>query len=418
MNKQIAPNREFSKARVIALAYITFIFFGASGSLLGVAWPSMQETFGVSLDSFGLILLVPTALSLAVSFMSGRIITRLGIASSLLASSLLLGLGLIAYGIAPTWGALLLLGGLLGAGSGLMDSSMNNYFARVYGPRLMNWLHASFGVGATIGPIIMTAFITSELGWQWGYIAAGVVTLVLIVFYVSTRQDWLTQENNGHTEAVPTAKVPPMRNTLRQPLVWVGIVLFFLFAGVEITIGNWTYSLFNQARGIDAAQAGFWVSFYWGSFTLGRIVFGIFANRFNAALVVRWCLVGALIGALALWWNPINLIGFAGLAILGFAQAPIFPLMISTTPDRLGLGHTANAIGFQIGAAGLGIALVPGAAGLFAGAMGLEIIGPFLAIMCAATLVLYQIAGSRKIADSDRIHTPLQMSAASKDILS
>ena len=393
--------------RVVALAYTSFIMLGASSSLLGVAWPSMQQQFGVSLDAQGLLLLAPTAASLTASFFSGRIIRRLSIASTLTAACLLLGLGLIAYGIAPSWTAIILLGALIGSGAGLLDSGLNTYFAETFGPRLMNWLHACFGVGATLGPILMTVVLSGGLTWETGYLIAGVATAAMSLVYIARRRDWMQRPGSGAAEALPASAIPPLQSTLRQPLVWVGIILFFLFAGVEITAGNWAYSLFTLSRGIDAAQAGLWVSLYWGFFTIGRIVFGIFANRFNAITAVRWCIVGATAGALLLWWNPLNEISFLGLAVLGFAQAPIFPLMISTTPERLGRGHAANAIGFQIGSAGVGLALAPGIAGVLAGAAGLEAIVPFMIIMSLVTLVLYQVAGTRSIAPrSEHVAVP------------
>lgn len=388
MNNHTTSKTEANKNRVIALAFASFIVFGISGSLLGIAWPSMQEKFGVSLDSFGLLLVAPTIAALVASFFSGRIIVRLGNAVTLMIACALIGLGLIAYGVSPSWTSLLVLGALLGGGSGLLDASMNAYFAGAFGPRLMNWLHAAFGVGATIGPIIMTAVFAAGLTWEWGYVVVGFVTLAVSMLYIATRKDWALQYSSESVESQQAIVVPPLRTTLRQPLVWVGIMLFFLFAGVEITAGNWAYSLFTQSRGVDAAQAGMWVSLYWGVFTLGRIVFGAFANRFDPMAVVRWCIIGAIAGALVLWWNPVNAVGFIGLAIMGFAQAPIFPLMVSTTPNRLGRGHSANAIGFQVGAAGLGIAMVPGMAGVLAGSAGLETIAPFLVVMLGITLVL------------------------------
>lgn len=397
MNNRSSLAPDATKYRVIVLAFASFIAFGAATSLLGVAWPSMQQTFNVPLDSLGLLLIAPTIASLATSFYSGRIIARLGIAPALTLACLLIALGLGAYGLSPSWIALVLLGALLGGGFGLLDAGMNTFFTGAFGPRLMNWLHASFGVGATIGPILMTAALTSGLGWQWGYIAASVITTLLTGLFVLTRADWFVQYNSAATDAQLAAIVPPMQRTLRQPLVWVGIALFFLFAGIETTAGSWSYSLFTLERDVDVVQAGLWISVYWGTFTVGRILFGAFANRFDAFVVVRWCIVGATASALLLWWNPANWVGFAGLAILGFTQAPIFPLMVSATPRRLGYSHATNAIGFQIGAAGLGVALVPGVAGILAGAAGLETIGPFLVALSVLTLVLYQAAGTSRI---------------------
>ncbi|MGQ9886944.1 MAG: MFS transporter [Aggregatilineales bacterium] len=383
--------------RVIALAFASFIMFGAATSLLGIAWPSIQQTFNVPLNSLGLLLIAPTIASLVTSFYSGRIIAKLTIAPTLTLACLLIALGLGAYGLSPSWTALVLSGALLGGGFGLLDSSMNAFFTGAFGPRLMNWLHASFGVGAIIGPVVMTAALTNGLGWQWSYIAASTITLLLVALLVLTRDDWIVQYSSTDTDAQSAVIVPPIQQTLRQPLVWVSVMLFFLFGGIETTAGNWSYSLFTLERGVDTAQAGLWVSAYWATFTVGRILFGFFANRLDAFVVVRWCIVGALVSTFLLWWNPANWVGFAGLAILGFAQAPIFPLMVSSTPRRLGYSHAINAIGFQIGAAGLGVALVPSMAGVLAGAAGLEAIGPLLVTLSISTLVLYQAAGTSRI---------------------
>jgi hypothetical protein len=45
------------------------------------------------------------------------------------------------------------------------------------------------------------------------------------------------------------------------------------------------------------------------------------------------------------------MLSFVGLAWIGLALAPIFPVLIATTPERLGNVHTASAVGFQIAAA-------------------------------------------------------------------
>ena len=70
--------------------------------------------------------------------------------------------------------------------------------------------------------------------------------------------------------------------------------------------------------------------------------------------------------AALLWWNPVNWVGFLGLLILGFAMAPIFPLLVTATPLRLGAADAGNAIGFQVAAASFGIGVLPGLAGALA----------------------------------------------------
>ena len=73
-----------------------------------------------------------------------------------------------------------------GLGTGLIDGGLNTYVANRQGPREMNWLHASWGVGVTLSPLMMTAAITSGLGWRWGYALSGLLLLALSGAYVAT----------------------------------------------------------------------------------------------------------------------------------------------------------------------------------------------------------------------------------------
>jgi predicted MFS family arabinose efflux permease len=130
--------------------------------------------------------------------------------------------------------------------------------------------------------------------------------------------------------------------------------------------------------------------------TVGRIIFGIIADRIGVIPIVRSCMLGSLCGTALIWWNPVDILSFLGLALTGFSLAPIFPLMISVTPKRLGSRHSANAIGFQVAAASLGIALLPGLAGVLAENLGLEAIGPFLLALAVAMFLLHEVTVPRR----------------------
>src|SRR5262249_26834888 len=98
----------------------------------------------------------------------------------------------------------------------------------------------------------------------------------------------------------------------------------------------------------------------------------------------RLALAGLAAGAALVWLPPVRGAELAGVALLGLACGPIFPTLIATTPQRVGTGHAANAVGVQIAAAALGQSLLPAPLGLLAGTLGLEAIGPSLALAIAA----------------------------------
>jgi len=155
------------------LYFSCFIALGASTSLLGVAWPYMQDTFNQSLDAVGLLLIASTVGFIFASVIAGQLTARLGIGRFLLFSNLILAFAYLGHAFAPTWWSLILLALVAGWGTGGFDTGLNIFIAANYGVRIMNWTHAMFGVGATIGPLLMTAAVTTHYGWRAGYFING-----------------------------------------------------------------------------------------------------------------------------------------------------------------------------------------------------------------------------------------------------
>ncbi|MBI5931842.1 MAG: MFS transporter [Chloroflexi bacterium] len=375
---EISRNRRLF---VIGIAYFSFIVLGMPGAMLGVAWsPYMRETFHQSLDAVAFVLFASTSGYFVASFISGWLMARLPAASLLALSCILGAMGVLGYAIAPSFGLLVLAGLFGGTGAGILDGGMNVYFAAHHGPRLMNWLHASFGVGSTLAPLMMNAILNSDISWRVGPAIIGGLYLALVILFLSTRPYWSSLKTSHAEDEQPVQHATALE-TLRLPIVWLGIILFMAYAGIELSAGQWSFSLFHEERGVSESVARFWVSLYWGSFTIGRILFGAIINRINPHALVRGCLVGAAIGMTLVWWNASEAMSFVGLVIYGFMLAPIFALMITNTQERLGPTHAPNAIGFQVAAASIGAGGIPGLVGIIAQSSSLEIVPPFLLVL-------------------------------------
>jgi fucose permease len=383
-----------SQFLLVGIAYLGFMGLGLSGAMQGVAWPSMRETFSLPLDSLGILLVAGMVGGLLASSSSGPLISRIGVGRLLFLSAILNMVGLLGRGLAPAWWMVVLLGLFGGLGAGVIDAGLNTYFAANHNTKLMNWLHACFGIGATLGPIVMRVSIAVGESWRWGYVAAGLLHTVFAACFWLTRNRWTLA---APPDAEPDAQTKNVRavDTLKLPLLWVGVVLFFLYTGVENTTGQWSYSLLTEARSVVPDVAAFWASAYWGSLTVGRIVFGFVTDRLGIERSLRLAMLGVVGAAVLIWWDVGDLSGFPGLALMGFAVSPLFPLSVSATPKRLGGEHAANAIGFQIALGGLGFSLLPSLAGVLAERMGLEIIGPFLLLISVAMFLLHEVSARR-----------------------
>jgi fucose permease len=365
---------------------------GFRGGLQGVAWPSMQVDFGVPLDALG-ALIVPGSLGfLLASVVNSRALVRWDLGLVLGAGFALIAVSLVGTALTPTWWLLLLLALPGGLGAGLIEACLNVFVANRLGPREMNWLHACWGIGVTISPFAMSAAITSGLGWRWGYAVVGILLGAQCAAYLLTRSIWPTRAQVTRQEpgAKAMSQAASMWQTVRLPVAWLSLLLFVFYTGIELGLGQWAFQLLVETRGLGIIEAGAAVSTYWVGLTLGRLFSGAVVSALGVERMLFICLVGVLVG-LGLLWLPTGTVpsAFAALVLLGLCLAPVYPSLLSVSPDQFGSAHTANAIGFSQAAAVIGGAGIPAALGFLAQAFGLEIIVPTLVAAAILQLACY-----------------------------
>ena len=371
------------------LAFLAFISLGLPDGLLGVSWPSIRGDVGLELDALGLLVAFQTAGYLVSSFLTGRILQVLPIGSLLALSTAAAATALMGFAATTSWPLLLACGLLAGTAGGAIDAGLNAYGASHFSNRVLNWLHAFFGLGTTLGPLVVTAVLTSGNAWGWSYVVVGSAQLLLALTFYLTRDRWREVAEPG-VGSEPPVRAARTRDTLRRPVVWLGMLTFFVYAGVELVTAHWSYSLLTLHRGVPAGTAGLLVGLYWGSLMGGRAIFGFVADRVPLLRTLRVCILGSIIGALLFWLEPTRLLSFGGLMLIGFSLAPIFASLVSLTPGRVGREHAESVIGFQIAAASLGGAALVGLVGVVGGAVGLEAIGAAIVALAGLLLVLYE----------------------------
>jgi fucose permease len=380
-----------SRTTLLALlAFLAFISLGLPDGLLGVSWPSMRLTFGVPLDALGTLVAFQTLGYLTSSSLSGRILRVLPIGGVLALSTLGAALALLGFALTTHWPVLLACGFVAGLAGGAVDAGLNAYGARHFSARVMNWLHAFFGVGTTLGPLIVTAVLTSGHAWRWSYVIVGSAQLLLAATFFATRARWADVPVGIGGPPRPPASARA-RDTLRRPIVGLLMLTFFVYAGAEIVVAQWSFSLLTLHRGESVATGGLLVGLYWGSLMAGRVLFGIIADRVALVPTISACIATSVVGALLFWLEPTRSLSFLGLMLMGAAFAPVFASLIILTPRWVGRTHADHAIGFQIAAAGLGGATLTATVGFVAEAAGLATIGVSVLVITVSLLALYQV---------------------------
>jgi fucose permease len=370
---------------VLLLAYLAFVSLGLPDTVLGVAWPSLRATFRLPQAAMGAALTANVAGYFVSGVLAGRMSAALGVGGLLTLSTSVVALGLTGFALAPSWPVFVACAVLVGLGSGAVDSALNGYAAEHLGPRHMNWLHACYSIGAMLGPAAMTlALAGASFRTGYGVLAVALATMALSFF--ATRGGWRRGGDAGHP-ATGSAWA-----ALRLPRVWLQVAVFFAYTGLEASAGLWAFTVLREARGLSLAAAGTWTTAYWASIAAGRVGVGFAVGRWGPDRLVRAGTLGALAGAAIYALLPAAG-GAAGLVVLGLSLAPVFPMLMSRTPHRLGAAVTAHAVGFQVAAATLGTAVLPGAYGALADALGpgaipagLVSLAAVVAALCAVLL--------------------------------
>ena len=368
-----------------SLASLAFVALGLPDGLLGVAWPSMRASFGLPLDALGTLLVSFTCGYVGSSVMGGRLLARLGLGLVLVLSCLATGLSLLGYASTSSWSIVVALGFVGGLGAGGIDTGINTYAATRHGPAMLTWLHACYGIGAAGGPAIMTAVLDAHLPWQRGYAHVGAAQVALAAAFAMTLRTLLVIRGSDAGSGGEASGL--IRSTLRLPVMRWSILLFFTYTGLELAVGAWTFTLLTEGRGASMMTAGFSISLFWAALTGGRILGAALAGIVPVATLIRGSLL--LLAAGLAWLSAGLSFGFdlVGLVMAGAGAGPVFPLLIATTPARVGSPHAGNAVGLQIAAAAIGQALVPSVLGVIGDRLGLEALAAGL-VTCGIGVVL------------------------------
>ena len=373
------------------LAFAAFVSLGLPDGVLGVAWPAAHASLRIRVETLGLILPLGSMFTLLSSLAAATLAARLGVGSVLVISTILVCASLGCFAAASSLFWLLAGAVLMGCGSGAIDACINAWAVRRMGPSGISALHAFYGVGATCGPLIMTACIALA-SWRAGFAALAGALAAMGVAFVFSRRSWDAPEPSGCP--TPTARAP-MSEALRSGAVWLSAATFFVYAGVEVTAGQWMSTLLVEQRGRSLELSGLTVGVYWGGLTAGRALCAGLARSIQPGRLLRSATWTLPLAAGALWANGGVAADLAAAAALGLLAAPVYPLLMSLTPARVGQRLSAQAIGVQVSAATLGIAALPAATGLLARVWGLGAILPAV-LACSALLLVLQEAAARR----------------------
>ncbi len=388
----------------LILLFISYITLGLPDSAWGTIWPFMRESLGMPVASASIFTIVVTACSAVSSAIAPKIAEKIGPGIILAVCSLATGLGILGVYFASNFYVIVAIGVILGISGGGVDVCINDFVADHYSSGIMNIVHAMWGVGAFVGPLIVTKAMTDSGSWRTGFLVLAIVQMVCSVILFASLPLWkkkLPPLNKVDNEFVPTAR-SGKKTTLAIVLM---ATLYFVYTGVEQIVGGWLNTLLIEKRLFTASIGGACVSCYYGSIMVGRIVFATFSSKIGNRLTINIGLAIAALGAGLFFITSSVPATFVAIILIGLGFAPFYPCNMHETKLRFAPSLSKKVIGIQVASACVGMLVINPIMGLLMQYVGYEMLpvmtAVYVVILIGVTLWINHITKPQKPTGND-----------------
>ncbi|AVT28632.1 MFS transporter [Plantactinospora sp. BC1] len=393
----------------VLLAYAAFVLVGLSAGVGGVLLPAQIDDYGIDKATIGITFFTFSAGFLLAGITTGGLIDRLGTRTALAVGGGAFVLAALYTALRPPFLALVAVQVLAGYGIGVLESVLNAYLSELPGATtLLNRLHAFFGVGALLAPAL-AAWMLRSLPWTAVWLVLALAGLPLVLGFLWAYPGRRGPEHGPAPTAAdgpvavdgppPGGAGPPdrpgggglLRAALRQPAVVLAAVFLAVYVGLEISVGNWGFSLLVDGYDQSTVLAGYAVSGYWLGLTAGRFLISPLATRagLTPAATSAGCLLGVTASALLAWAVPVAAVASVALVLLGFFLGPLFPTAMAMVPRLTASRLVPTAIGVLNGVSVIGGAVFPWLAGVVAQGVGVWTLLPFALVLAVGQLGIW-----------------------------
>jgi fucose permease len=351
---------------LLIIIYIAFISLGLPDSMMGAAWPAMYEGLGVQLSYAGIISMIISCGTILSSFFSGKIIRKLGTGLVTAVSVSMTALAMLGVAVAQDFLWFCICAIPLGLGAGSVDAALNNYVALHYKAMHMSWLHCFWGVGASLGPYIISLYLNDENGWIRGFRIVAVIQFTLAAVLFAALPLWKKASSLQYNENVSSDRPLEFKEILKIKGTGYALTAFFCYCSIEATTGLWGSTFLVNAHGIPPATAAKWVSLFYIGITAGRFISGFISMKMDGRKMIRVGQIMIIAGILLLIIPISDITLLLGFFTVGLGCAPIYPSMIHLTPQNFGAENSQSVIGMQMACAYVGSTFMPPLFGLIA----------------------------------------------------
>ncbi|KLO21515.1 hypothetical protein X275_09090 [Marinitoga sp. 1197] len=307
---------------------------------------TLQESFNMSVGISSFIPFSRTVGNMIISFFGAFIIAILGLRSSLVIGVGFEVLGTALFIFSNNAYILILSMFFLGAAMGqsiLALISMFDHLDEKY--QKYGMFHAFFGFGGISGPLFISYVLKNNMNYKIPFIFYLLISILIEIFMLVKK----VPENVKYKAFKLTEAI----DILGRKFIIYMLLIFTLYSGTEIGVINWGANLFNDYFHFSKEQASIFISFFWITFTFGRLITDRLYKKLEMKITVLFVLFSII---------DLILIFISGkyspyfFSLLGFLLGPIFPatqkyLNANLSHREVGLISGMVSLSIGIGAA-------------------------------------------------------------------
>lgn len=306
---------------VIVINYALMMMIGIIDNIKGPIIVPIKLFFNIDYTYIGLLLFLGSLGFIIASFIGGIFVNKYGTKTALIGGLLGIILGISGFSISHSYTIFLIFFFIMNFGLGMLEIGINATAAITFlvnQALMMNLLHFFYGFGATISPNAGGRLIRMNVPWQKIYFIGAIIAIILmiIVFFVKFP---------GEAKYVNESKANYF-DILRDKHVIIFSILLGFYIASEVGVGSWAVSFLNGSYNMNSVKSSFYLSLFFGTFTIGRLFGGFIAEKIG---YVKAIYIFATLAIISISGSMINHNFAFLLSIGGLFYSIIYPTTIA-----------------------------------------------------------------------------------------
>jgi fucose permease len=306
--------------------YLLMLAYALSVTMISPLMPILISQYGLKLSEGGLIM-TSQSIGGVLAIILGAVITDLVKKSkSVFITFFIYSLSLVLLAVPTSYPVLLALFFILGASTRLLDALVNAFISDIHYSRrgtYLGLLHASFGIGAFIGPLFAASLINQGISWNITFLILGIVCLLIILVYCFIVK-------NSRYEEKPSTSFNPKEylGLIFSPKLLIICITMFVYCGHQWGISTWLPMYMEDFVGSEPIVSSIALSVLWVGIIAGRLISSYMSPKVNIKVLLASCsLAAGIFLAIGFIINtPFAIILFSGLT--GLLTGSIIPMLV------------------------------------------------------------------------------------------